>query len=124
VLSRTNGVNGAEIRAFDQRVGKALGPAGSGYGCELKLDALAINLTYQDGTFVQGATRGDGTTGEDVTANLRTIKSIPLSFRQKVAGRVDVRGEVYLPAKSFADTNQERAERGEALFANPRNAAA
>src|SRR5207244_7925776 len=74
--------------------------------------------------FVQGATRGDGFTGEDVTANLRTIKSIPLAFREPVPGRVDVRGEVYLPTKSFETTNRERAERGEPLFANPRNAAA
>src|SRR5438034_6001844 len=124
MLSLSNVFDEAEFRAFDQRVRKALGREDVGYVCELKIDGLAINLTYQDGTFVQGATRGDGTTGEDVTANLRTIRSIPLSFREKVAGRVDVRGEVYLPAKSFADTNKERAERGAALFANPRNAAA
>src|SRR5438445_7163841 len=124
MLSLSNVFDEAEFRAFDQRVRKGLGRDDVDYVCELKIDGLAINLTYQDGTFVQGATRGDGTTGEDVTANLRTIKSIPLSFREKVPGRVDVRGEVYLPAKSFADTNKERAERGEPLFANPRNAAA
>jgi DNA ligase (NAD+) len=124
MLSLSNVFDEAEFRAFDQRVRKALGRDDVGYVCELKIDGLAINLTYQDGTFVQGATRGDGTTGEDVTANLRTIKSIPLSFREKVAGRVDVRGEVYLPKKSFEQTNKERAERGEPTFANPRNAAA
>jgi DNA ligase (NAD+) len=124
MLSLSNVFDEAEFRAFDQRVRKALGRDDVGYVCELKIDGLAINLTYQDGTFVQGATRGDGTTGEDVTANLRTIKSIPLSFREKVAGRVDVRGEVYLPKKSFEQTNRERAERGEPTFANPRNAAA
>ncbi|TMB75409.1 MAG: NAD-dependent DNA ligase LigA, partial [Chloroflexi bacterium] len=124
MLSLSNVFDEAEFRAFDQRVRKALGRDDIGYVCELKIDGLAINLTYQDGTFVQGATRGDGTTGEDVTANLRTIKSIPLSFRQKVSGRVDVRGEVYLPKKSFEATNKERAERGEPTFANPRNAAA
>src|SRR5438034_2841307 len=124
MLSLSDVFDEAELRAFDQRVRKGLGREDVGYVCELKIDGLAINLTYQDGTFVQGATRGDGTTGEDVTANLRTIRSIPLSFREKVAGRVDVRGEVYLPAKSLADTNNERAERGAALFANPRNAAA
>src|SRR3954469_12902264 len=124
MLSLSNVFNEAELRAFDQRVRKGLARDDVTYVCELKIDGLAINLTYQDGTFIQGATRGDGTTGEDVTANLRTIGSIPLSLREKVAGRVDIRGEVYLPAKSFEATNKERAERGEPLFANPRNAAA
>src|SRR3954471_2892618 len=124
MLSLSNVFNEAELRAFDQRVRKGLARDDVSYVCELKIDGLAINLTYQDGTFGQGATRGDGTTGEDVTANLRTIGSIPLSLREKVAGRVDVRGEVYLPKKSFEATNKERAERGEPTFANPRNAAA
>src|SRR5207245_2645742 len=105
-------------------VRKLLGRDTVGYVCELKIDGLAINLTYTDGKFVQGATRGDGLVGEDVTANLRTIRSIPLTFRTPLKGRVDVRGEVYLPTKSFEATNRERAERGEPLFANPRNAAA
>src|SRR5438128_4578789 len=124
MLSLSNAFDEAELRAFDQRVRKALGREDVGYVCELKIDGLAINLTYQDGKFVQGATRGDGFVGEDVTANLRTIRSIPLTFREKVPGRVDVRGEVHLPTASFEATNQERAERGEPLFANPRNAAA
>jgi DNA ligase (NAD+) len=124
MLSLSNVFDEAELRAFDQRVRKGLGREDVGYVCELKIDGLAINLAYQDGTFVQGATRGDGLTGEDVTANLRTIKSIPLTLRERVPGRVDVRGEVYLPSASFAATNKERAERGEPLFANPRNAAA
>jgi len=124
MLSLANAFDEAELRAFDQRVRKGLGREDVGYVCELKIDGLAINLTYEDGKFVQGATRGDGFVGEDVTANLRTIKSIPLTFREKVAGRVDVRGEVYLPTAAFDATNKERAERGEALFANPRNAAA
>jgi DNA ligase (NAD+) len=124
MLSLSNAFDEAEFRAFDQRVRKGLGREDIGYVCELKIDGLAINLTYQDGRFVQGATRGDGTVGEDVTANLRTIKSIPLTFLEKVPGRVDVRGEVYLPTASFEATNKERAERGEPLFANPRNAAA
>src|SRR5213592_3167799 len=124
MLSLSNAFDEAELRAFDQRVRKLLGRDDVGYVCELKIDGLAINLTYEDGKFVQGATRGDGFVGEDVTANLRTIKSIPLTFREKVPGRVDVRGEVYLPTASFEATNQERAERGEPLFANPRNAAA
>jgi len=124
MLSLSNAFDEAELRAFDQRVRKGLGRDDVDYVCELKIDGLAINVTYQDGRFVQGATRGDGFVGEDVTANLRTIKSIPLTFREKVPGRVDVRGEVYLPTASFEATNQERAERGEPLFANPRNAAA
>jgi DNA ligase (NAD+) len=105
-------------------VRKLLGRDDIGYVCELKIDGLAINLTYVDGKFVQGATRGDGLVGEDVTGNLRTIRSIPLTLREPVKGRVDVRGEVYLPTASFEATNKERAERGEPPFANPRNAAA
>ena len=124
MLSLANVFDETELRAFDQRVRKALGRDDVGYVCELKIDGLAINLAYQDGVFTQGATRGDGFTGEDVTANLRTIKSIPLALRERVSGRVDIRGEVYLPVASFEATNRERAERGEPLFANPRNAAA
>ena len=124
MLSLSNAFDETEVRAFDQRVRKALGRDDVGYVCELKIDGLAINLTYVDGRFVQGATRGDGSVGEDVTANLRTIKSIPLTLREKVPGRVDVRGEVYLPTAAFEATNRERLEREEAPFANPRNAAA
>jgi DNA ligase (NAD+) len=124
MLSLSNAFNEEELRAFDQRVRKLLGREEVGYVCELKIDGLAINLTYVDGKFVQGATRGDGLVGEDVTGNLRTIRSIPLTLREPVKGRVDVRGEVYLPTASFEATNKERAERGEPAFANPRNAAA
>ena len=124
MLSLSNAFNEEELRAFDQRVRKLLGRENVGYVCELKIDGLAINLTYIDGRFTQGATRGDGLVGEDVTGNLRTIRSIPLSLREPVTGRLDVRGEVYLPSASFAATNKERAERGEPTFANPRNAAA
>jgi DNA ligase (NAD+) len=124
MLSLSNAFDEEELRAFDQRVRKLLGRDAVGYVCELKIDGLAVNLTYADGKFVQGATRGDGLVGEDVTANLRTIRSIPLTFRAPLKGRVDVRGEVYLPTASFEATNKERAERGDALFANPRNAAA
>ena len=124
MLSLSNVFDEAELRAFDQRVRKLLGRDEVGYVCELKIDGLAINLTYQDGKFVRGATRGDGLVGEDVTGNLRTIKSIPLTLREPVIGRVDVRGEVYLPTASFEATNRERSERGEPPFANPRNAAA
>ena len=124
MLSLSNAFNEEELRAFDQRVRKLLGRDEVGYVCELKIDGLAINLTYQDGKFVQGATRGDGLVGEDVTGNLRTIRSIPLTLRERVKGRIDVRGEVYLPTASFEATNKERIERGEPAFANPRNAAA
>jgi len=124
MLSLSNAFDEAELRAFDQRVRKLLGRDDVGYVCELKIDGLAINLTYVDGKFVQGATRGDGLVGEDVTGNLRTIRSIPLTLREPVKGRVDVRGEVYLPTASFEATNRERTERGEPAFANPRNAAA
>src|SRR2546422_5417347 len=124
MLSLSNAFDEDELRAFDQRVRKLLGRDTVGYVCELKIDGLAINLTYNDGKFVQGATRGDGLVGEDVTANLRTIRSIPLTFRTPLKGRVDVRGEVYLPTASFEATNKERAERGEPTVANPRNAAA
>ena len=124
MLSLSNVFDEAELRAFDQRVRKALGRDEVGYVCELKIDGLAVNLTYEDGRFMKGATRGDGFTGEDVTANLRTLRSIPLTLREPLKGRLDVRGEVYLPTASFDATNKERAERGEPLFANPRNAAA
>jgi DNA ligase (NAD+) len=124
MLSLGNAFDADEVRAFDQRVRKALGRERIDYTCELKIDGLAVNLTYFDGKFTQGATRGDGITGEDITANLRTIRSVPLNLLEAVPGRVDVRGEVYLPVSSFETTNRERAERGEPLFANPRNAAA
>jgi len=124
MLSLANAFDEAELRAFDQRVRKALRRDDVGYLCELKIDGLAVNLTYEDGRFTRGATRGDGLVGEDITANLRTIRSIPLTLRERIAGRVDVRGEVYLPTASFEATNRERGERGEPLFANPRNAAA
>src|SRR5437868_1014822 len=124
MLSLSNAFDEAEVRAFDQRVRKALGRDDVGYVCELKIDGLAINLTYVDGRFAQGATRGDGSVGEDVTANLRTIKSVPLTLRERVPGRVDIRGEVYLPRAAFEATNRERLEREEPPFANPRNAAA
>lgn len=124
MLSLSNAFDESEVRAFDQRIRKALGRDDVGYVCELKIDGLAIDLTYVDGRFAQGATRGDGSLGEDVTANLRTIKSIPLTLREQVPGRIDVRGEVYLPTAAFEATNRARLEREEAPFANPRNAAA
>ncbi len=110
-----------EVRAFDQRVQSAV--AGAVYVVEPKVDGLSVALEYENGLFVRGATRGDGQVGEDVTANLRTVRSIPL----RVDGAPEhliVRGEVFMPKKVFHTLNDERERRGEALFANPRNAAA
>src|SRR5699024_12596145 len=90
--------------------------------CELKIDGLAVSLIYEDGKFMRGATRGDGTTGEDITCNLHTIRSVPLSIDEKAV--VEVRGEAYMPHKSFQALNEAREEEGEEHLANPRNAAA
>jgi DNA ligase (NAD+) len=126
MLSLDNAYTDEELRAFDERIRKAadLGDAPIGYVAELKIDGLSMALTYEDGRLVRGATRGDGTNGEDVTANVRTIRAIPLRLRGAPAGRMEVRGEVYLPRASFERANKEREAQGEPLFANPRNAAA
>jgi DNA ligase (NAD+) len=125
MLSLDNAYTEAELRAFDERVRKGTGlDAAVAYVAELKVDGLSIALTYDDGGLVRGATRGDGVRGEDVTANVRTIRSIPLSLRHAPPGRLEVRGEVYLPRTSFERMNREREDAGEPRFANPRNAAA
>ena len=133
MLSLDNAYNEDELRAFDERVRKgAGGEAGRGiaYVAELKIDGLSIALTYEDGRLLRGATRGDGTRGEDVTANVRTIRAIPLALRQPAqspiapAGRIEVRGEVFLPRASFERINRELEDAGERLFANARNTAA
>jgi DNA ligase (NAD+) len=129
MLSLDNAYDEDELRAFDERVRKGLAESGAmpesvDYVAELKIDGLSIALTYEDGAFVRAATRGDGTTGEDVTSNVRTIRAVPLRLRDAVPGRIEVRGEVYLPRSAFEKMNKERAEAGELLFANPRNAAA
>ena len=110
-----------ELRAFDQRVRSVV--SGPAYVVEPKVDGLSVALEYVDGLFVRGATRGDGRVGEDVTENLRTIRSIPLRIPDAPAQLI-VRGEVFMPKKVFHALNEERERRGEALFANPRNAAA
>ena len=120
MLSLGNAFNEADIRDFDRRVRQAVGDVT--YVCELKIDGLAISLRYENGQFVQGATRGDGTVGEDITANLRTIRSIPLQLKEDVT--IEVRGECFMPKKSFEALNAAREQNGEILFANPRNAAA
>jgi DNA ligase (NAD+) len=133
MLSLDNAYNEDELRAFDERVRKGAGAeAGRGiaYVAELKIDGLSIALTYEDGRLLRGATRGDGTRGEDVTANVRTIRAIPLALRQSAhaplapAGRIEVRGEVFLPRASFERINRELEDAGERLFANARNTAA
>ncbi|AWI11327.1 DNA ligase (NAD(+)) LigA [Caldibacillus thermoamylovorans] len=120
MLSLANAFNEADLRDFDRRVRQTVGD--TAYVCELKIDGLAVSLRYENGVFVQGSTRGDGTIGEDITVNLRTVRSIPLQLTEKVT--IEVRGEVFMPKKSFAKLNKEREENGEILFANPRNAAA
>ncbi|KAF1290216.1 NAD-dependent DNA ligase LigA [Candidatus Enterococcus leclercqii] len=111
----------SEIEAFDERVKRALGDQVS-YVCELKIDGLSISLKYQDGFFVQGATRGDGTVGENITENLKTVRSIPMRLAEPLT--IEVRGECFMPKASFVRLNNEREEAGQGVFANPRNAAA
>ena len=126
MLSLANAFDADELRAFDARVRRGLGladgEAGPAYVAELKIDGLAISLRYEDGIFVLGATRGDGRTGEDVTANLRTIRAIPQQLPEPVT--LEVRGEVYMPKAEFARINAEREEQGLPLYANPRNSGA
>ncbi|KMY86852.1 DNA ligase [Candidatus Paraburkholderia calva] len=125
MLSLNNGFADEDIAAFDKRVSDALGHTPVEYACELKFDGLAISLRYEDGKFVQAATRGDGVTGEDVTANVRTIRSIPLTLKGKrVPRRLDVRGEVLMFKRDFERLNARQRDAVQPEFANPRNAAA
>lgn len=120
MLSLSNAFNETDLRRFDQRVRDAVGEVE--YMCELKIDGLAVSLKYVDGRFVQGLTRGDGTTGEDITENLKTIHAIPLTLKEPIS--FEVRGEAYMPRQSFLRLNDEKEKKGEQPFANPRNAAA
>lgn len=120
MLSLGNAFNEEELRAFDKRVRDNVGEVE--YVCELKIDGLAVSLKYVDGVFVQGATRGDGTVGENITTNLRTIRAVPLTLKEPMS--FEARGEAYMPKHSFQRLNEAREARGEALFQNPRNAAA
>src|SRR5437763_8409984 len=126
MLSLDNAYSDEELRTFDERVrrGAGVGAQAVAYVAELKIDGLSIALTYDAGRLVRGATRGDGIRGEDVTPNVRTIRAIPLALRDGPPGRIEVRGEVYLPRTSFERMNREREQAGEPLFQNPRNAAA
>ena len=124
MLSLDNAYSEAELRAFDERVCKGAGRDGIAYVAELKIDGLSIALTYQNGRLLRAATRGDGSRGEDVSANVRTIRAIPLSLRNGPVDRVEIRGEVYLPRAAFERLNREMEDAGEPLFANARNTAA
>ncbi|KZE64774.1 DNA ligase (NAD(+)) LigA [Fictibacillus phosphorivorans] len=121
MLSLGNAFNDQDLRDFDRRVRDGVGSNVS-YVAELKIDGLAVSLTYEDGRFIRGATRGDGTIGEDITNNLKTIRSIPFKLKDPVM--LEVRGEAFMPKKSFQKLNAHREEEGQELFANPRNAAA
>ena len=128
MLSLGNAFSADDLREFDARVRRGLGRAADepvAYVCELKIDGLAISLRYEGRRFVRGATRGDGTTGEDVTPNLRTIRAIPLRLREDPPGdRLEVRGEAFMPRGAFAALNRQLEEAGKPLYANARNTAA
>lgn len=125
MLSLDNAFSEDDLRAFDRRVRERLGVTGPvDYSAEPKLDGLAISVIFERGVLVRAATRGDGTTGEDVTANLRTVRSLPLHLRGDAPALIEARGEVYMPVAGFERLNAEAARRGEKTFANPRNAAA
>ena len=122
MLSLDNAYSYDELREFDERVKKNAGPVD--YVCEPKIDGVSIALLYEKGVFVRGATRGDGQKGDDITQNLKTIRSIPLRLRESKLQDLEVRGEVYFPISAFKKFNNEQEKKGEQAFANPRNAAA
>ena len=124
MLSLANAFDLDELQGWHRRVKGLLDDADFDLVCELKIDGLAVNLAYEEGVLTQGATRGDGQVGEDVTQNLRTVRSIPIALQGRPPARLEVRGEVYMPLESFRRLNEERAERGEPLYANPRNTGA
>jgi len=123
MLSLDNAFTWEELSEWGRRVERALGRQAD-FVCELKIDGVAVALTYEDGRYVRGATRGDGYTGEDITANIRTVAGVPMRLRGEATGVLEVRGEVYLPIKAFEEMNRELQEAGGRAFANPRNAAA
>jgi DNA ligase (NAD+) len=112
------------LEAWEQRVVRGLGREAGGYMCELKIDGLAVSLTYESGRLVLGATRGNGTVGENITHNVRTVSAIPLVLRGEAPAVMEVRGEIYMPLSAFADLNARQADEGGQIFVNPRNAAA
>ncbi|WP_128476690.1 NAD-dependent DNA ligase LigA [Halorussus pelagicus] len=124
MLSIDSGGDAEDVREFDERVRREVGDDSVRYVCEPKFDGLSVEVVYEDGEYVQAATRGDGYTGEDVTENVRTIASVPQRLRGDYPDRLVLRGEVHIPEEAFRRLNRERVERGEEPFANPRNAAA
>ena len=124
MLSLDNAFNDGELAAWHQRVGKGLSGEPPTFTVEPKIDGVSLALTYEQGRLARAATRGDGAMGEDVTANVRTIRAIPLQLRGAAPRRLEVRGEVYMPTDDFERYNEAASRRGEETFANPRNAAA
>jgi len=125
MFSLDNAESTEDLEAWEARLVRQLGREPSGYACELKIDGLAVSLTYRDGRYERGATRGDGVTGEDVTANLRTLGQVPLVMLGPAHPTLaEVRGEVYMPTEAFDELNRAQEEAGDRLFVNPRNAAA
>ncbi len=125
MLSLANAFDEAELRAFHKRIANLLGRQDIDFVSELKIDGVAVALTYRQGRFVRGATRGNGLVGEDVTSNLKTIRTLPFRAKaRKAPSLMEVRGEVFLPLSDFERLNEERSAQGESPFANPRNAAA
>lgn len=124
MFSLDNAMDEDELDAWYERVTGALGDEPSGYSCELKIDGLAVSLTYEDGVLTKASTRGDGSVGEDVTPNVRTIKSVPLVLLGDAPAVMEVRGEIYLPVSEFDALNERQAEAGKPPFINPRNTAA
>ena len=124
MLSLGNAFNREDLENWLRRTKALVNEVDFELVCELKIDGLAVNLNYENGVFIQGATRGDGMVGEDVTQNLRTIKTIPLSLLEGAPAQLEVRGEVYLPVPQFRRLNEERAAAGQPLYANPRNTGA
>jgi len=124
MLSLENTYSEEEVREFEERLHRQLPEENFEYVVELKIDGVSVSLIYEDGELVRGSTRGDGRRGDEITANLKTIHTIPLKLRKRVGGRIEVRGEVYMTKSGFLKVNREREKEGESLFANPRNAAA
>ena len=128
LYSLDNALNFDELEKWEEKIFRILGVGSSRdltlqYACEMKIDGLAIALTYEDGILTLGATRGDGDVGENISNNIKTIRSVPLITNKIFSGLLEVRGEVYMPLKSFEKLNKEQKEKGEKIFANPRNAA-
>ena len=127
MLSLANAMNDIDLLDFNKRTKKSLNRKSITYIAEPKLDGLGVNLTYANGVFIHGSTRGDGFQGEDITHNLKTIRTIPLTLRnndEEIPAYIEIRGEVFIEKKDFLKLNKLQNKKGEQVFANPRNAAA